>query len=72
MPDRRRVAEPGEGSERELLLGWLAFHRDALAAKCAGLYPDLLVLRSASPSALSLLGIVRHLTEWSGSTPCGR
>jgi hypothetical protein len=58
-----RVPEPGSDDERDLLLGWLAFHRDALAAKCAGLGDDALVARSAMPSDLSLLGLVRHLTE---------
>jgi hypothetical protein len=46
-----------------VLLGWLAFHRDALQAKCDGLDADQLVERSAPPSPLSLLGLVRHLTE---------
>ncbi|HEX6934133.1 MAG TPA: hypothetical protein VF162_18470 [Streptosporangiaceae bacterium] len=32
-----RAREPGNAAERDLLLGWLAFHRDALAAKCEGL-----------------------------------
>lgn len=58
-----RAPEPGTAGERELLLGWLAFHRDALAAKCDGLAPDDLVRRSAEPSDLSLLGLVRHMTE---------
>jgi Protein of unknown function (DUF664) len=58
-----RALEPGNVGERELLLGWLYFHRDALAAKCEGLTPDQLVETSASPSDLSLLGLVRHLTE---------
>ncbi|HEX7994845.1 MAG TPA: DinB family protein [Streptosporangiaceae bacterium] len=58
-----RAPEPGNATERELLLGWLAFHREALAAKCEGLTPDQLVQTSASPSDLSLLGLVRHLTE---------
>jgi hypothetical protein len=58
-----RVPEPGDGGERELLLGWLAFHRNALEAKCAGLSDDQLVERSATPSPLSLLGLVRHLAE---------
>jgi hypothetical protein len=31
-----RAPEPGNAGERELLLGWLDFHRDALAAKCEG------------------------------------
>ncbi len=58
-----RVPEPGDGGERELLLGWLAFHRNALEAKCSGLTDDQLVERSAPPSSLSLLGLVRHLCE---------
>jgi hypothetical protein len=58
-----RAPEPVAGDERELLLGWLAFHRDALAAKCAGLDPDQLVTESAPPSDLTLLGLVRHMTE---------
>ena len=59
----RRAPQPGNASERELLLGWLAFHRDALAAKCDGLSAEQLVMTSAPPSDLSLLGLVRHMTE---------
>jgi hypothetical protein len=58
-----RAAEPSDAGERELLLGWLSFHRDALAAKCDGLSPDELVAVAALPSRLTLLGLVRHLTE---------
>lgn len=58
-----RVPEPADGDERSVLLGWLAFHRNALAAKCQGLDAEQLVTRSAPPSPLSLLGLVRHLTE---------
>jgi Protein of unknown function (DUF664) len=57
------VPEPTDGDERGILLGWLAFHRNALEAKCAGLDADQLVTRSAPPSPLSLLGLVRHMTE---------
>ena len=53
-----RVPEPSDGDERGLLLGWLAFHRGALAAKCAGLDAGQLATRSAPPSPLSLLGLV--------------
>ena len=63
MAEIERVPEPKDGDERSLLLGWLAFHRDALAAKCAGLSDDQLVERAAAPSPLSLLGLVRHLVE---------
>jgi Protein of unknown function (DUF664) len=59
----KRAPQPGNSGERQLLLGWLAFHRDALEAKCAGLSGRQLVARPAGPSALSLLGLVRHMTE---------
>jgi hypothetical protein len=59
----QRVPEPSDGDERSVLLGWLAFHRNALEAKCAGLDADQLAARSVPPSPLSLLGLVRHLTE---------
>jgi hypothetical protein len=58
-----RVPEPPDGDERSVVLGWLAFHRNALEAKCAGLDAEQLATRSALPSPLSLLGLVRHLTE---------
>ncbi|MGW7683606.1 DinB family protein [Kribbella sp. NPDC054772] len=65
-----RIDKPASGPEREIVVGWLEFHRDALRAKCAGLDPDQLVRRAVPPSALSLLGLVRHLAEmeraWGG------
>ncbi len=63
MKPVERVPEPPDGDERSILIGWLAFHRNALEAKCAGLEAAQLVTRSAPPSPLSLLGLVRHLTE---------
>jgi Protein of unknown function (DUF664) len=59
----QRVCEPPDGDVRGVLLGWLAFHRNALEAKCSGLDASQLVERSSPPSPLSLLGLVRHLTE---------
>jgi len=62
-----KQASPGDpdqlAPERDLLLDWLAFHRTALARNCAELTPSQLIERSAPPSDLSLLGLVRHLTE---------
>jgi uncharacterized protein DUF664 len=58
-----RVPEPPDGDERSILLGWLAFHRNAFAAKCDGLDAEQLAERAAPPSPLSLLGLMRHLTE---------
>ena len=63
MGEIERVPEPGDGDERSVLLGWLGFHRSALEAKCAGLTDEQLAERSAAPSSLSLLGLVRHLAE---------
>ncbi|WP_122263313.1 DUF664 domain-containing protein [Ornithinimicrobium cerasi] len=58
-----RAQQPPDGDERGILTGWLAFHRDALAAKSEGLTDDQPVERAVTPSALSLLGLVRHLAE---------
>lgn len=46
-----------------MLAAWLDFHRKTLALKTSGLTDDQLRLRSVTPSSLSLLGLVRHLTE---------
>ncbi len=58
-----RAEQPADGDERSILTGWLAFHRGALAAKCHALSDEQLVERAAEPSALSLLGLVRHMAE---------
>jgi hypothetical protein len=58
-----RVIPASNTNEREMLEAWIDFHRATLAMKCAGLGPDDLRRRSAEPSALSLLGLVRHLAE---------
>lgn len=49
--------------ERRSLEQWLDFHRATLLMKCAGLTADQLKLRPVVPSRLSLLGLVRHMTE---------
>jgi hypothetical protein len=49
--------------ERPALEAWLDFHRATLLLKCAGLTPDQLKERAVPPSRLSLLGLVRHMTE---------
>ena len=46
--------------ERELLAGYLDFYRHTLLYKCAGLSAEQLAQRSAPPSTLSLLGLIRH------------
>jgi uncharacterized damage-inducible protein DinB len=57
------VSEPFIGDERAMLEGWLDWHRQTLLTKCAGLSAEQLKLRAVEPSSLSLLGLVRHMTE---------
>ena len=74
MSNSDRAEQPRDGDERGIVIGWLAFHRDALRAKCEGLTVAQLVDRSAAPSTLSLLGLVRHMAEMErayGSWPLG-
>ncbi|MFD7097971.1 DinB family protein [Streptomyces xanthophaeus] len=49
--------------EREMLDGWLDYHRATLAWKCEGLGDEQLRRTPLAPSELSLLGLVRHLAE---------
>ena len=49
--------------ERTSLEQWLDYHRLTLLAKCSGLTAQQLKLRAFPPSRLSLLGLVRHMTE---------
>lgn len=59
--DQPRIAPPLLAAERESLEAWLDFHRATMLQKIAGLDPEQLCRRAVSPSALSPLGIVRHL-----------
>ena len=58
-----RVDPDLEGSEIEILTQFLDYHRATLQMKCASLSDDQLKQRAVGPSKLSLLGLVRHLTE---------
>jgi uncharacterized damage-inducible protein DinB len=49
--------------ERELLDGWLEFHRATLLAKCEGLTDRQRKDRPIAESELSLHGLVRHVAE---------
>ena len=61
-PDTRR--EPPEtGDERAMLEGFLDFHRETLRWKCAELTDEQLKSYAVPTSALTLLGLVRHITE---------
>ena len=61
-PDR--VDPPAVGADsHDWYEAWLDYHRDTLLLKCAGLTGEQLCRRAVPPSTLSLLGLLRHLTE---------
>jgi len=49
--------------ERTTLAAFLRYQRDTFQWKCAGLDAVQMARRSAEPSTLSLLGLVRHLAD---------
>ncbi|MGH3280986.1 MAG: DinB family protein, partial [Trebonia sp.] len=59
--NRARPAQ--DAGEREILADWLEHHRGILVWKCEGLTAEQLRQRAAPPSALSLLGLVRHMAD---------
>jgi hypothetical protein len=62
-PDQPRTDPPTVAGERAALEGWLDFHRNTLLVKCQGLTGAQLAQRAVPPSSLSLLGLVRHMTD---------
>jgi uncharacterized damage-inducible protein DinB len=62
-PEIERLKTPPLGGEREMLEAWLNYHRQTLLMKCSGLPADQLKELAVPPSALSLLGLVRHMAE---------
>jgi uncharacterized damage-inducible protein DinB len=61
--DDTRGDGPMLGDERAVLEHWLDLYRDTLLLKIAGLGADQLCRRTLPRSTMSLLGLVRHLTE---------
>jgi hypothetical protein len=56
--------EPGRlTSEKQALDEWVDFHRATLLMKCEGLTSEQLMTKSVEPSTLTLLGLVRHMSE---------
>ncbi|WP_446219001.1 DinB family protein [Micromonospora sp. IBHARD004] len=62
-PEITRTNEPYVADERAMLEGWLDYHRQTLLMKCAGLTAEQLKTPSVEPSGLTLLGLVRHMSE---------
>ena len=63
IEDDRRLEPPYVLSEREMLEGWLEFHRSTLLFKCEGLDDESRKNRPVPTSVLSLHGLVRHMAE---------
>ncbi len=62
-PEYLRIDEPFVATERAMLAGFLDWYRASLLARCSGLTGEQLAQRAVPPSNLSLLGLVRHLTD---------
>jgi uncharacterized damage-inducible protein DinB len=58
-----RSKPPRSADERGTLTAFLQYQRETLATKCAGLTVAQLREQAVPPSALSLLGLIRHLAE---------
>jgi uncharacterized damage-inducible protein DinB len=60
--DRADIPYAG-GDEKDLLDRYLDYHRQTLLWKCSGLTGEQLARRSVPSSNMSLLGLLRHLTD---------
>src|ERR671912_1242329 len=59
LPDSKAFGE----DERSVLLGYLTYHRTILARKLEGLSDEDGRRTACPPSALTLLGLIRHMTD---------
>jgi len=56
-----RPVLPRHGDERTQLTAWLDYYRATLLLKCDGLRLEQLTMRPIASSALTLLGLLRHM-----------
>ncbi len=56
-------AKADGGDERSVLLGYLTYHRTVLARKIEGVTDDDARRPASPPSGLTLLGLIRHMTD---------
>ncbi|MDX2972381.1 DinB family protein [Kribbella solani] len=63
MTEEFRVDPPPVADERVLLRSFLDYQRGTLLWKLSGLTAEQLVQRAVDPSSMSLIGLVRHLSE---------
>ncbi|MFF9348769.1 DinB family protein [Streptomyces sp. NPDC014734] len=62
-PHVERMSGSLVAGERDMITGYLAWYRDTLLHKCAGLTGEQLAERTVEPSALTLLGLIRHMAK---------
>jgi uncharacterized damage-inducible protein DinB len=62
-PEVNRAGRPWVGDEATILDAFLEFQRSTLLLKCSGLSAEQLASQPVAPSNLSLLGLVRHMTD---------
>jgi uncharacterized damage-inducible protein DinB len=62
-PPDDRVGPSFVADERAMLDGWLDFHRRTLLWKCEGLSDEQVKTASVRPSKMTLIGLVRHMSE---------
>jgi hypothetical protein len=62
-PEEDPRTDGGFVGERDTLVGYLRDQRLTLELKCAGLDNEQLARRAVEPSKLSLLGLIRHMTD---------
>ena len=62
-PKIERVEPQAVGNERELLDQYLELHRQTFLWKCSGLTGEQLAAPVVPASTMSLLGLIRHLTD---------
>jgi Protein of unknown function (DUF664) len=60
-PDADRHRPPGVADERQMLRGFVDYQRQTLLGKCQGLTSEQLSSAAVPPSALTLVGLLRHL-----------
>lgn len=63
MDEDERTEPPHAADERATLTGFLQYQRETLAWKCSGVTAEQLRHRAVPPSDLSLIGMIRHLTD---------
>jgi uncharacterized damage-inducible protein DinB len=62
-PEAHRIDPPERADERASLDAFLDYHRQTLLRKCSGLTAEQLKRHAVASSNVTLLGLVRHLTD---------